>query len=100
MDRRLVAVLISAVIAAGGGAAFFALRDGDESADAELSALSTRGRPFEMPVPERLGLPSGPKNTGEAVLIAERRGIRIVKLPVRMVHPAGERQSVARASGS
>lgn len=80
MERRLVAVLILAVIALGVVAAFFLLRDGSDE-DSGLGAMSTRGRPIEMAVPERLGRPNDPKLTGEEILIAERGGIRFLRLP-------------------
>jgi hypothetical protein len=80
MERRLVAVSILAVIALGVVASFFLLRDGSDE-DGDLAAMSTRGRPVEMAVPERAGAPDSPKLTGEAILIAKRGGIRFVRLP-------------------
>lgn len=82
MERRLVAVSILAVIALGVVAAFLflVLRDGSDE-DSALAAMSTRGRPVEMAVPERAGRPDSPKLTGEAVLITERGGIRFLRLP-------------------
>lgn len=77
MERRLVAVLVLAVIVAGIAAAFFLLR-ADADDDKGLAAMSNRGRPIEMDIPERLG-PWGDV-TGDAVLIAERGKLRFLRL--------------------
>lgn len=67
------------VAAAGVAAGFILLRDdGQKTALATLSAVETA---FEMPLPETLGLPDGPKTTGEAFHLAERDGLRIVRIP-------------------
>jgi hypothetical protein len=78
MARRVAAVLVGLLAAAG--AAFLLLRD-DGGEDYSLGVMTTRGRPFEMPVPEQLFTPGSPKTTGEALLIAEREGIRLVRMP-------------------
>lgn len=80
MSRRTVfaAVGVAALIAAGVLAAFF-IRDGDD--EAAFATLSAQERPFEMPVPATLGLPSSPKTTGQAFFLAEKDGIRFVRLP-------------------
>ncbi len=80
MARRLVAVSILAAIALGAVAAFFLLRDGSDE-DSGLAAMSTRGRPVEVPVPERIGPPNSPLLTGEALLIGKRAGFRFLRLP-------------------
>ncbi|HEV2903117.1 MAG TPA: hypothetical protein VGW30_07620 [Gaiellaceae bacterium] len=81
MSRQtLVVVAFAAVVLIAAGAAFLLLRDSGEE-DYSLGVMSTRGRPFEMPVPEQLFTPGSPKTTGEAFLIAEREGIRLVRLP-------------------
>jgi hypothetical protein len=77
VTRRAVAAAVAAVIAAGFAAAFLLLRNGDE--DTELATISNRGTPVEMEIPERLGLARD--LTGEAVLIAERGGLRFLRLP-------------------
>jgi hypothetical protein len=76
--RTQVALAVAAIIVAGIAAAFFVLRDVSDEDDG-LAAMSNRGRPIEMAVPERLG-PWGDV-TGEVILIAERGGIRFVRLP-------------------
>ena len=70
----LIVVVVAIVVAVG---AFFVLRSGEE--DTGLAAMSTRGRPAEIPVPERLG-PWG-EMTGKALLIGARKGVRFVRLP-------------------
>jgi hypothetical protein len=77
--RTFVALAVVALIAVGVLAAYLLLRDGDD--EAAYSTISAQERPFEMPVPASLGLPSSPKTTGEAFFIAERDGIRIVRVP-------------------
>jgi hypothetical protein len=78
MERRLVAVSILAVIALGVVAAFLLLRDGSDD-DKGLAAMSNRGRPIQMAIPDRLG-PWGDV-TGDAMLIAERGDVRFLRLP-------------------
>jgi hypothetical protein len=73
-----VALAVVVLIAAGVLAAFL-IRDGDD--EAAFATLSAQERPFEMPVPPRLGLPSTPKTTGQAFFLAEHDGIRFVRLP-------------------
>jgi hypothetical protein len=80
MSRRLAAVLAVAFLALAGVAAFLLLRNGDDENSA-LARMSVRERPFEMPIPNPLGRPGSPQPTGEAFLIAERDGLRIVRLP-------------------
>ena len=76
--RTFVALALVGLVAVGVLAAFL-IRDGDdEAAFATLSALE---RPFEMPVPASLGLPSSPKTTGQAFFLAEKDGVRFVRLP-------------------
>jgi hypothetical protein len=75
--RNVVALLVLAAVAVGVAAAFVALRDGDE--DSGLAAMSNRGTPIEMAIPERLG--AGGRMAREAILIAERGGIRFLRLP-------------------
>jgi hypothetical protein len=77
--RTFVALAVVALIALGVLAAYLRLRDGDD--EAAYATMSAQAQPFEMPVPASLGLPSSPKTTGEAFFIAEREGIRIVRLP-------------------
>jgi hypothetical protein len=79
MPRRAAVGLIvaSALIAAG---AYVIFRDGD-GVDESLGAFSNRGRPIAMSVPERVGPPSWPKLTGTPILIAERSGLRFLRLP-------------------
>jgi hypothetical protein len=72
------ALAVVGLIAAG--AAFLVLRDGGDK-DYSLGVMSTEGRPFEMAVPEQLFTPGSPKTTGEALLIAEQEGIRLVRMP-------------------
>jgi hypothetical protein len=79
MTRRTqVAAGLVGLIALGVLAAFLLMRDGDGS-DPALAAISTRGEPIEMAIPERLG-PWG-KLTGEAILISHRGGLRFLRLP-------------------
>jgi hypothetical protein len=79
MTRRTqVTAALVVLIAFGVAAAFFLLRDGSEENSA-LAAMSNRGTPIEMEIPERLG-PWGDV-TGEATLIAERGDIRFLRLP-------------------
>jgi hypothetical protein len=81
MTRRTAAVLIAAV--ALGASAAVLLSWGDSGgADESLTRFSTRGRPVEMAVPERLGPPSFPKTTGEVILIEERQGLRFLRVPL------------------
>jgi hypothetical protein len=80
MSRRLAAVLAVAFLALAGAAALLLLRDGDEENSA-LARMSVQQRPVEMPIPETLGIPGSPRTTGEALLIAERRGIRLLRIP-------------------
>jgi hypothetical protein len=79
MPRRAAVALI-VVLALGATAAFFLFRDGD-SVDESLGAFSNRGRPVVMSVPERVGPPSSSKLNGRAILIAERNGLRFLRLP-------------------
>jgi hypothetical protein len=76
--RTFVALAVVALIALGVLAAFL-IRDGDD--EAAFATLSAQERPFEMPVPASLGLPSSPKTTGQAFFLAEKDGIRFVRLP-------------------
>jgi hypothetical protein len=80
MTRRrvFVALAVGGLIAVGVLAAFL-IRDGND--EAPFATLSAQERPFEMPVPASLGLPSSPKTTGQAFFLAERDGIRFVRLP-------------------
>ncbi len=71
---------LAVVVLIAAGAAFLVLRDGGDK-DYSLGVMSTEGRPFEMAVPEQLFTPGSPKTTGEALLIAERSGIRLVRMP-------------------
>ena len=81
MSRRtLVVAALAAVVFVAAGAAVLLLRD-DSGEDYSLGVMSTRGRPFEMPVPQQLFTPGSPKTTGEALLIADREGIRLVRMP-------------------
>ena len=77
--RTIVALPVAALAALGVLAAFLLLRDGDD--ETAFSSVSAREQAFELPVPQTLGLPSSPKTTGEAFYIAERDGIRIVRVP-------------------
>jgi hypothetical protein len=99
MERRLAAALILAALAVGGLAAFLFLRDRGDGDDT-LARMSTPQRPFEMPIPNPLGAPNSPKPTGEAFFIAERNGVRLIRLPREAAPPAGERPTVASANGS
>jgi hypothetical protein len=76
--RTFVALAVVGLIALGVLAAFL-IRDGDD--EAAFATLSAQERPFEMPVPASLGLPSSPKTTGQAFFLAEKDGIRFVRLP-------------------
>jgi hypothetical protein len=81
MERRAAAVLalvLTLALVAGGVLLF---RDDSGGIDESLAAFSNRGRPIEMAVPERVGPPSFPKLTRKAILIAERRGLRFLRLP-------------------
>jgi hypothetical protein len=80
MQRRVAAVLIAViVIAVGAIAAVLLLRDDGGGVNETLAAFSNRGRPIEMALPERLG--PNVKPTGEVLLIAERKGLRFLRLP-------------------
>ncbi len=79
MSRRLAALLTVALLALGAFAAFLLLRDGGDD-DAALARLSAPQRPIELAIPN-LGGPDSPEPTGEAFLIAARKGIRLVRLP-------------------
>jgi hypothetical protein len=81
MARRTAAVLILGLTLALVGAGLLFLRDGSGSDDESLNAFSNRGRPIEMAVPERVGAPTSPRLTGRAILIAEREGLRFLRLP-------------------
>jgi hypothetical protein len=76
--RTFVALAVVGLIAVGVLAAFL-VRDGDD--EAAFATLSAQERAFEMPVPPSLGLPSSPKTTGQAYFLAEKAGIRFVRLP-------------------
>jgi hypothetical protein len=83
MPRRLAAVLIVASLAFGALLAaglVFLLRDSDDENGA-LATMSARERPVRIAVPERIGPPSSPRLTGEALLIGERAGFRFLRLP-------------------
>ena len=60
-------------------AGYLLLRDGD--VEPAYATISAQEHPFEMPLPTTLGLPSSPKTTGEASFLAEKDGIRIVRVP-------------------
>ena len=77
--RTFVAPAVVALIAVGMFAAYLLLRDGDD--ERAYATISAQEQPFEMPVPATLGLPSSPKTTGEAFFLAEKEGIRIVRVP-------------------
>jgi hypothetical protein len=77
--RTFVALAVVALIALGMLAAYVLLRDGDD--ERAYATISAQERPFEMPLPTTLGLPSSPKTTGEAFFLAEKDGIRIVRVP-------------------
>ncbi|HEX2496633.1 MAG TPA: hypothetical protein VHK46_07335 [Gaiellaceae bacterium] len=77
--RTFVAAAVVTLIAVGVLAAYLLLRDGND--EAAYATMSAQEQPFEMPVPASLGLPSSPKTTGEAFFVAERDGIRIVRVP-------------------
>jgi hypothetical protein len=79
MTRRTqVALVLVAAIALGVLAAFLLLRR-DDGEDLAFSSMTNRGRPLEMAVPESAG--AGAKFTGEAILLAERGGVRFLRLP-------------------
>jgi hypothetical protein len=77
--RTFVAPAAVTLIAVGVLAAYLLLRDGND--EAAYATMSAQEQPLEMPVPASLGLPSSPKTTGEAFFVAERDGIRIVRVP-------------------
>ena len=77
--RTFVALAVVALIALGMLAAYLLLRDGED--ERAYATISAQEQPFEMPLPTTLGLPSGPKTTGEAFFLAEKDGIRIVRVP-------------------
>jgi hypothetical protein len=77
--RTFVALAVVALIAIGMLGAYLLLRDGDD--ERAYATISAQEQPFEMPVPATLGLPSSPKTTGEAFFLAEKDGIRIVRVP-------------------
>jgi hypothetical protein len=77
MSRRLAAVIV-ALVALGAIAALLRLRDGDSGGDS-LARMSADGEPIAMDVPSTLGFFGKP--TGEAILIAERQGVRFLRLP-------------------
>jgi len=78
MQRRTAAVLLLLLILVGFVASFVLLRSSDQE-DARLAAMSNRGRSIEVDVPERVG--PGAKLDGRAILIAERGGVRFLRLP-------------------
>ena len=80
MSRRLAALLTVALLALGAFVAFLLLRHGSDD-DAALARLSAPQRPFELAIPNPLGGPGSPEPTGEAFVIAARKGIRLVRLP-------------------
>ena len=77
--RTFVALAVVALIALGMLAAYLLLRGGDD--ERAYATISAQEQPFEMPLPTTLGLPSSPKTTGEAFFLAEKDGIRIVRVP-------------------
>lgn len=77
--RTFVALAVVALIALGMLAGYLLLRDGDD--ERTYATISAQEHPFEMPLPATLGLPSSPKTTGEAFFLAEKDGIRIVRVP-------------------
>ena len=77
--RTFVALAVVALIALGMLAGYLLLRDGDD--EPAYATISAQEQPFEMPLPTTLGLPSSPKTTGEAFFLAEKDGIRIVRVP-------------------
>ena len=77
--RTFVALAVVALIALGMLAGYLLLRDGDD--ERAYATISAQEHPFEMPLPATLGLPSSPKTTGEAFFLAEKDGIRIVRVP-------------------
>ena len=77
--RTFVALAVVALIALGMLAGYLLLRDGDD--EPAYATISAQEQPFEMPLPATLGLPSSPKTTGEAFFLAEKDGIRIVRVP-------------------
>jgi catechol 2,3-dioxygenase-like lactoylglutathione lyase family enzyme len=82
MSRRLAALLTVALLALGALAALLLLRRGGDE-DAALARLSAPQRPYQMAIPNPLGGPGSPEPTGEAFVIAERKGIRLIRLPRR-----------------
>jgi catechol 2,3-dioxygenase-like lactoylglutathione lyase family enzyme len=76
--RTLVGLVGLGVVLLGVVAAFFLLRGEDED-DLGLAAFSNRGTPIRMQLPENLG-PYGDV-TGETILMAERGGLRFLRLP-------------------
>jgi hypothetical protein len=77
--RTFVALAVVGLIAVGALAAYLLLRNRDD--EPAYATISAQERPFEMPVPPTLGLPSSPKTTGEAFFLAEKDGVRIVRVP-------------------
>ena len=77
--RTFVALAVVALIALCTLAGYLLLRDGDD--EPAYATISAQEHPFEMPLPATLGLPSSPKTTGEAFFLAEKDGIRIVRVP-------------------
>jgi hypothetical protein len=74
-----VAVVLVILAAAGALAAFFVLSsNGDD--DPALSTISNRGRPIELEFAVRIGAGEA-KPTGEVMLLAERAGLRFLRLP-------------------
>jgi hypothetical protein len=78
--RTQVAAGVALVVVAAGG--LFLLRSSDDE-DAGLARLSAPQRPYKMPIPNPLGGPGSPEPTGEAFVIAERKGVRLVRMPRR-----------------
>lgn len=77
--RSQVAAVLVVVIGIGVLAAFFLLRS-DDGDDAALSTMSNRGSPIEMEFGVRISADEA-KPTGEVVLLAERAGLRFLRLP-------------------
>lgn len=77
--RSQVAAVFVGVIALGVLAALFLLRS-DDGDDAALSRMSNRGQTIEMEFGVRIGADEA-KPTGEVVLLAERGGLRFLRLP-------------------
>jgi hypothetical protein len=78
--RTLVAAGVVVVLVAAGG--LLLLRSSDDE-DAGLARLSATQRPYKMAIPNPLGGPGSPEPTGEAFVIAERKGVRLIRLPRR-----------------